>query len=257
MRIDKYLYENNYYSSRNKATEAVIRGDVLVDGKTVKASYDYTEDQKIEIIDTALNYVSNGGYKLKRALEVFGEDIFADKIVADIGASTGGFTQCLLDNGAKKVYCVDVGENQLNSKISQDKRVVVKDNTNARYLTKTDFDDQIEAMTVDVSFISLTYVLTALKDVLCDNGFIVALIKPQFECQNKNISKTGIVKKSELKFIVERVLNYCNSIGLFIHGFTNAPINQGKNIEYLVKLSKNECNCISINRVIRENFVKN
>ncbi|MBP5177745.1 MAG: TlyA family RNA methyltransferase, partial [Clostridia bacterium] len=183
MRLDVFLQKNGYYPSRNKAAEACQRGEVTVNG-VVKNKPSYEVDGTETIVTSGVRYVSLGAYKMLRALDVFGYDC-KDKVFADIGASTGGFTQCLLMGGAKKVYCVDVGKDLLDASIACDERVVVMDETNARYLKKQDFADAIDAITVDCSFISVKTLLPALKEVVGESGDIIALIKPQFECGKK------------------------------------------------------------------------
>ena len=185
MRIDKHLAEK--FGSRTKASEAIGSGRVLVNGKRISPSYEVRDEDKIEIIAADESFVSAGGYKLSKAIKEFGFEV-KDKVFADIGASTGGFTDCLLQNGAKKIYCIDVGENQLDKSLICDKTVLI-DNFNARYLNRELFSEKLDCVVIDVSFISLTYILNAVSDILAEGATVLALIKPQFECDNRNVSK--------------------------------------------------------------------
>ncbi len=233
MRADKYFSEN--FGSRTKAAEAIERGLVLINGKTIRPKDEIRETDKIEIVSAEESFVSNGGYKLQRAIKSFSVDC-RDKIFADIGASTGGFTDCLLQNGAKKVYTIDVGESLLHEKLRDHPAVVVMDNTNARYLTRADFPEPIDGIVADVSFISLRLIFPVIKNLLNNDGEAFVLIKPQFECEKKNIGKSGIVHPSAHMDIVKRVLGYAVENGLYPFGIVNAPIRKGKNIEYVLRL---------------------
>jgi len=235
MRADKFFADR--FSSRTKAAEAIERGLIKVNGKFIKPSDDVSEGDDILFIKAQEQFVSNGGYKLSKALKDFSFSP-AGMIFADIGASTGGFTDCLLQNGAKKVYCVDVGESLLDEKIKADKRVISIENCNARYMDKSYFPDEIAGVTADVSFISLKLVLPAAADILKDGGVIFALIKPQFECENKNIGKSGIVSKSAHKKIISSIYDFCIENSLAPMDITNAPIREKKNIEYVAFLVK-------------------
>ena len=231
MRADKYFAE--HFGSRTKAAEALDRGLVLINGKPIKPKTEVKETDVIAFVETDELFVSNGGYKLDRALKAFAFDC-KDKIFADIGASTGGFTDCLLQNGAKRVYTIDVGESLLHESLQGDSRIVQMENTNARYLTKGDFPDEIDGVVTDVSFISLRLIFPVIKEILRENGSALVLIKPQFECENKHIGKSGIVAPSAHGAIVEKVLGYLTENGLYPHGIVNAPIRKGKNIEYVL-----------------------
>ena len=231
MRADKYFAE--HFGSRTKAAEALDRGLVLINGKPIKPKTEVKETDVITFVETDELFVSNGGYKLDRALKAFAFDC-KDKIFADIGASTGGFTDCLLQNGAKRVYTIDVGESLLHESLQGDSRIVQMENTNARYLTKGDFPDEIDGVVTDVSFISLRLIFPVIKEILRENGSALVLIKPQFECENKHIGKSGIVAPSAHGVIVEKVLGYLTENGLYPHGIVNAPIRKGKNIEYVL-----------------------
>lgn len=237
MRADKYCTEK--YGSRTKAAEAIERGNVLVNKKRIKPSTEIGENDIVEFISPETQFVSNGGYKLARALEVFAFDC-QGKIFADIGASTGGFTDCLLQNGVRKVYCVDVGESLLDKKLSLDERIVQMENTNARYLTANDFNDELDGAVIDVSFISLRLILPVLYGIIKSGGNIFALIKPQFECENKKLlSKSGIVTDKKLrKKIVSDIYNCCLKNNLFPQNLVNAPLREKKNVEYIIWLQK-------------------
>ena len=235
MRIDKYLSEK--YGSRTKAAEAVSKGLVLVNGKTVSPSFEVKQSDGLEFLQAEESFVSAGGYKLSKALKDFGYS--ADgKVFADIGASTGGFTDCLLQNGAKKIYCIDVGESQLDGSLKSDK-VVVIDNFNARNLSVDLFKEDIDGAVIDVSFISLTYILDAVGGVLKDGSIVIALIKPQFECESKRVGKNGIVRDAKVhERIIRKIYDYALTCNLKPQKLTNAPIVSGKNKEYLILLEK-------------------
>lgn len=235
MRADKFLADR--FSSRTKAAEAIEKGLVKVNGKIIKPSDDIKEGDEIEFIEAEESFVSNGGYKLGKALKDFSFSP-KDMIFADIGASTGGFTDCLLKNGAKKVYCVDVGESLLSEELRGRNDVVCIENCNARYIDKSLFSDILSGVTVDVSFISLKLVLPAVRDILTEDGVILALIKPQFECENKNIGKSGIVSKTAHAKIISSIYDFCVKNGLAPLNITNAPVREKKNIEYVIFLSK-------------------
>ena len=231
MRADKFLAE--HFGSRTKAAEAVERGLVLLNGKPIKPKTEIKETDVLTFVEAEELFVSNGGYKLNRALKYFTFDC-KEKIFADIGASTGGFTDCLLQYGAKKVYTIDVGESLLHESLLGDERIVQMENTNARYLQKDDFPDEIDGVVTDVSFISLRLIFPAIKAILSENGAAFVLIKPQFECENKHIGKSGIVTPSAHPAIIEKVLGYLTENALYPHGIINAPVRKGKNIEYVL-----------------------
>lgn len=250
MRIDAYLYESGAFVSRTKASEAVERGVVKVNDKIVtKPSFKINETDKIEVDQSLDSFVSNGGYKLEKAFTDFGFNA-SNLVFADVGASTGGFTDCLLKHGAKKVYAIDVGESLLSKKLKNDNRVVVIDNFNARNLTTEILGEKVDGVVCDVSFISLTYVLPQIYSILKDDGFCVALIKPQFECGKKQLNKNGIVTdKKSRRDCVEKIFDFCLTIGFYPSAFTNAPIKPDKNREYLVFLSKEQKTSIQIKNV--------
>lgn len=248
MRADKFFTEK--FGSRTKAANAIEKGLIRINGKTVSTSYDVKESDRIEFIAPEESFVSVGGYKLSKALKDFGFSV-KDKVFADVGASTGGFTDCLIQNGAKKVYCIDVGESQLDKSLLSDKTVVI-DNFNARNLNIHLFSEKLDGVVIDVSFISLTYILKQVSEVIGDGATVLALIKPQFECENRNIGKNGIVKD---KFAHERailkVYNFAIECNLVPCNITNAPIVVGKNMEYIMEFRKNSGKPIDKNNIFK------
>lgn len=239
MRLDVYLCNRGLYPSRNKAAEAIARGDVRVNSKIVlKPSQNVSDEATIEIVETGVNFVSNGGYKLQKAFDDF--DISVDGAVCvDVGASNGGFTDCLLRHGAKKVFAVDVGESQLEQPVLGDERVVVMDNFNARNLSVDTLGEYVDAVTCDVSFISLTYVLQPIYAILKSGGIAITLIKPQFECGKKSLNKNGLVTNEKDRLnAISKIKEFAVSLGFRCVGVTNAPIKPNKNVEYLALLSK-------------------
>ena len=255
MRADKYFAER--FGSRTKAAEALERGLVLINGKPIKPKTEIKETDSFTFIEAEELFVSNGGYKLDRALKTFDFDC-KGKTFVDIGASTGGFTDCLLQYGAQKVYTVDVGESLLHESLQNDARIIQMENTNARYLKKEDFPDEIDGVVTDVSFISLRLIFPAIKEILKADGCAFVLIKPQFECENKHIGKSGIVAPSAHADIVEKVLGYLSENGLYPHGIVNAPIKKGKNIEYVLYCKPTYENASSTAQIIQQikNFVR-
>lgn len=237
MRIDKYLSEK--FGSRTKAAEAVSKGLAKVNGKAVSPSYEVKSDDKIEILEAEESFVSVGGFKLSKALQSFGYSPDG-KTFADIGASTGGFTDCLLQHGAKKVYCIDVGESQLDISL-KNKNVVVIDNYNARKLDASLFAEPLDGAVIDVSFISLTYILDAVAKAIPSGAVIIALIKPQFECESKRVGKNGIVKDAKThERVIKKIYEFSVGCGLQPLKLTNAPIVCGKNMEYPIMLCKSD-----------------
>lgn len=235
MRIDRYLSEK--YGSRTKAARAVEKGLVLVNGKAVNPSYEVRENDDFTYIAEKERFVSLGGYKLMKALNDFNFRV-SDKICADIGASTGGFTDCLFSYGAQKIYCIDVGNSQLDESIKE-KNVVIYDNFNARNLYREMFSEPLDLIVIDVSFISLTYILDKTSSVLDNGKHIIALIKPQFECESRNVGKNGIVKDGKLRLsIIKKIYEFAVLNALAPRKLTKAPEVKGKNVEYLILLEK-------------------
>jgi len=236
-RIDKLLVDRGLVDSRTKAQALVMAGAVLIDEQLVnKPSELFPHDANIRIKDNATQrYVSRGGIKLEAALREFKLDVRA-WVCLDVGASTGGFTDCLLQHGAKRVVALDVGHNQLDWKIRKDPRVEVREEVNARHLAPGDFDEKFDLVTIDVSFISLTKILPAVAPLLTTKGRIVALIKPQFEVGKGEVGKGGIVRDPALH---QRVINEVNtaaeSLGLKVDGMIESPIKGADgNAEFLV-----------------------
>ena len=242
MRADRYCAER--YGSRTKAARAIERGEVLVNGKKVRPADPVGPGDEVSFLPPAEQYVSNGGYKLSRALQAFSADV-RGKIFADIGASTGGFTDCLLQNGAAKVYCVDVGESLLDESLRRDARIVNMENVNARFLKQEDFPERLDGAVIDVSFISLALMLPVLRDIVSPQGVVFALIKPQFECENKReLSKSGIVTDAKKRRkIVEKIYDACLANGLYPIDLVNAPLREKKNVEYIILLGKQKSAC--------------
>ncbi len=240
-RADIVLYEKGLVESREKAKRFIMEGAVYIGSRRIdKPGEKISVDAPIEIKKNPLPYVSRGGLKLEKAIKSFNID-FKDKVAMDIGASTGGFTDCMLQHGARKVYALDVGYGQLDWKLRKDSRVIVKERINIRYVTKEDIEDVFDFITIDVSFISLKLVLPVAKELLSDSGYIVALIKPQFEAGPEKVGKKGIVRDKEIHIeVIKAIKQFCNSIDLNMIGFDYSPITGSTgNIEFLSYISKN------------------
>lgn len=239
-RLDVLLVNRGLAPSREKAKTMIMEGNVFVNNnREDKAGSTFPDDCQIEIHGKTLQYVSRGGLKLEKAMKHF--DISLDgKVCMDIGASTGGFTDCMLQNGASKVYAVDVGYGQFAWKLRQDERVVCMEKTNIRYVTPSDIDDVLDFASVDVSFISLTKVLGPAKDLLKDNGQMVCLIKPQFEAGREKVGKKGVVRDKKVhEEVINKVIDFALEIGFSIHNLEYSPIKGPEgNIEYLVYIEK-------------------
>ena len=239
-RLDILLTEKNFFDSRARAKAMIMAGKILVNGQKVdKAGTLIADDAEIRILGKEMPFVSRGGLKLQKALDVF-NIIISGKIAADVGASTGGFTDCMLQHGAKKVYAIDVGYGQLAWKLRSNVQVVNMERTNIRNVTRKDFLDDIDFVSIDVAFISLEKVLPVVYDVLSDSGEVVALIKPQFEAGREHVGKKGVVKDKTIHAtVIERVLNFAASVGFVIKGLDFSPVKGPEgNIEYLAYLSK-------------------
>lgn len=235
-RLDVLLVERNLAESRERAKITIMEGLVLVNGQKVdKAGTMIKPDAEIRILGNTLPYVSRGGLKLEKALKTFPITL-EGKVMADIGASTGGFTDCSLQNGASKVYAIDVGYGQLAWKLRQDARVINMERTNVRYVTKEDVGELIDFASIDVAFISLTKVLGPVKELLKPEGELVALIKPQFEAGRENVGKKGVVKDPKIhEKVIEEVISFAKEIGFVICGLTYSPVKGPEgNIEYLM-----------------------
>ena len=237
-RLDVLMVQRNLAESREKAKALIMSGIVYVNGqKEDKAGTSFEETVQIEVRGNTLKYVSRGGLKLEKAMSRFGVQL-AGKVCMDVGASTGGFTDCMLQNGAVKVYAVDVGHGQLAWKLRNDDRVICMEKTNIRYVTPEDIGDHIEFASIDVSFISLTKVLGPVKQLLTDEGQVVCLIKPQFEAGREKVGKKGVVREKSVHLeVIEMVMDYARSIGFGILGLEFSPIKGPEgNIEYLLYL---------------------
>lgn len=237
-RLDVLLVNRNLAESREKAKAIIMSGIVYVDGqKEDKAGTMFEDTVSVEVRGHTLAYVSRGGLKLEKAMTHFGVTLNG-KICMDVGASTGGFTDCMLQTGAVKVYSVDVGHGQLAWKLRNDERVVCMEKTNIRYVTPEDIPDRIQFASIDVSFISLTKVLGPVKELLTEDGQIVCLIKPQFEAGREKVGKKGVVReKSTHLEVIESVIAFAKSIGFGILNLEFSPIKGPEgNIEYLLYL---------------------
>jgi len=239
-RLDVLLVKRNLAESREKAKAIIMSGCVFVDGQREdKAGSMFDDSKPIEIKGNTLAYVSRGGLKLEKAMNEFGITLDG-KVCMDVGASTGGFTDCMLQNGAVKVYAVDVGHGQLAWKLRQDERVVCMEKTNIRYVTPDNIDELVEFSSIDVSFISLTKVLLPVKNLLTDNGQVGCLIKPQFEAGREKVGKKGVVRDKKVhEEVIWMVIRYAISIGFEVLNLEFSPIKGPEgNIEYLLYLQK-------------------
>ena len=239
-RLDVLLVKKGLASSREKAKAIIMSGIVFVDGQREdKAGSTFDEKQEIVVKGKTLKYVSRGGLKLEKAMNNF-DIVLKDKVCMDVGASTGGFTDCMLQNGAVKVYSVDVGHGQLDWKLRNDERVVCMERTNMRYMTEDDIDEKASFVSIDVSFISLTKVLLPVRNLLTEDGEIVCLIKPQFEAGREKVGKKGVVRDPAVHLeVIEKVMAYAMSIALEPQHLSFSPIKGPEgNIEYLLHLRK-------------------
>ena len=241
-RLDVLLVEQGLADSREKAKAIIMSGIVYVDNnKEDKAGTTFEETARIEVRGNTLKYVSRGGLKLEKAMNNFGVTL-EGKVCMDVGASTGGFTDCMLQNGAVKVYSVDVGHGQLAWKLRNDERVVCMEKTNIRYVTPDDIDDVIEFASIDVSFISLTKVLPAVRELMTPGGEIVCLIKPQFEAGREKVGKKGVVRELSTHIeVVHMIVDYARANGFRTLHLSYSPIKGPEgNIEYLLHITKDE-----------------
>ena len=239
-RLDMLMMERALAPSREKAKAYIMAGDVYVDGqKEDKAGTMFPETVKIEVRGNTLSYVSRGGLKLEKAMKNF-DVTLKDKVCMDVGASTGGFTDCMLQNGAVKVYSIDVGYGQLDWKLRNDPRVVCMEKTNIRYVVPEDLEGPADFSSIDVSFISLTKVLLPVRNLLTEEGEIVCLIKPQFEAGREKVGKKGVVRDPAVhQEVIEKVRDYAMSISMEPCHLSFSPIKGPEgNIEYLLHLKK-------------------
>lgn len=245
-RLDVLLVNRGLFESRAKAQAAVMAGQVLVNEvKIDKPGTPTAPEVTIRLLGDKLRYVSRGGLKLEKALAIFPISV-EGKVVADVGASTGGFTDCALQNGASKVYALDVGYGQLAWKLRSDERVVNMERTNVRYLEADSLPEQVDAVTIDVAFISLDKILPAVKKIMKPEAFVIALIKPQFEAGKENVGKKGVVRSAAVHIeVINRVIAFAKSEGFGIAGLDFSPIKGPEgNIEYLLHLTLGEDDAI-------------
>lgn len=255
-RLDVLLVNRGLAPSREKAKTMIMEGNVFVNNnREDKAGSTFPDDCNIEIHGKTLQYVSRGGLKLEKAMKHFGIDL-QGKICMDIGASTGGFTDCMLQNNASKVYAVDVGYGQFAWKLRQDERVICMEKTNIRYVTPDDIADKLDFASVDVSFISLTKVLGPARELLNDNGQMVCLIKPQFEAGKDKVGKKGVVRDRKVHLeVCEKIIDFALSNGFSVLNLEYSPIKGPEgNIEYLVYLEKTNNpqkeECVDVDAVV-------
>lgn len=239
-RLDVLLVEKNLVQSRARAKTTIMAGLVLVDGNRIdKAGTMVKVNANIRILGNDIPYVSRGGLKLEKAIKEFGV-VLTGKVTADIGASTGGFTDCMLQNGAVRVFAIDVGYGQLDWSLRTDERVINMERTNIRNVTPTDIGELIDLASIDVAFISLEKVLPAVKAMLKADGEVVALIKPQFEAGREKVGKKGVVRDARVHLeVIHRVVNIAREMGFITRGLTFSPVKGPEgNIEYLIWLTK-------------------
>lgn len=255
-RADIILHEKGLVESREKGKRVIMEGSVYVGEKRVDKPGEYLDETvDIHIRSNPLPYVSRGGLKLEKAMAEFGIDL-EGSVCMDMGASTGGFTDCMLQSGAKKVYAVDVGYGQLDWRLRNDPRVVVMERTNIRYMENDSIEDRLDFVSIDVSFISLKHILPVASAFLKENGRIAALVKPQFEAGRDKVGKKGIVRDRAVhKEVIQAVIGYGKQSGLYPEGLTFSPITGTTgNIEFLMCLSKNnmELTELEIEKVLDE-----
>ncbi len=239
-RLDILLVEKGLAGSRERAKRMIMAGEVLVDNQKVdKAGATVKAEAEIRLLGSDIPYVSRGGLKLEKAMQEFGVEI-AGKCCADIGASTGGFTDCMLQNGAVQVFAIDVGYGQLAWKLRTDERVVNMERTNIRNVTPDDIGRLLDFASIDVAFISLTKVLPVTHTLLTDNGEVVALIKPQFEAGRENVGKKGVVRDPQVHAaVITKVTEFARELGFCPLALTYSPVKGPEgNIEYLIRLTK-------------------
>ena len=242
LRLDVALYERGFAESREKAKALIMAGIVFVNNqKSDKAGNTVKPEDVIEVRGETLKYVSRGGLKLEKAMKSFPISLDG-AFCADIGASTGGFTDCMLQNGAKKVYAIDVGYGQLAWKLRTDERVINLERTNFRYVTKEQIPDELDFCSVDVSFISLSLIIPVMRTILKDGGKAVCLIKPQFEAGKENVGKKGVVREKSVHIaVVEKIKSIINENNFSLLGLDFSPIKGPEgNIEYLCYIEKSD-----------------
>lgn len=251
MRIDQYLVANHFFDSRNKAQNAIEQQAIMVNNKIVtKSSFDVVEGDKVEVLLQTDKYVSRGGYKLEAAINAFSLD-FNDKIVLDIGASTGGFTDCSLQHGAKLVYSIDVGTSQLVKALKENSKVVSMENTNILDVMR--LPHQPDIIVMDVSFVSIEKIIPAIQRFLTDSNYLICLIKPQFEA-GKEYNKTGVIKDKKVHLkVLNRVSQYFNLNNLYISSIISSPILGGSgNKEFICYVSKQKKIQLDFKKVVEQ-----
>ena len=251
LRLDAYLTEQGLFETRSRAQAAIMAGQVLVDEMKIdKPGTSVKEGAKIRILGDQLRYVSRGGLKLAKALQKFPVSV-AGKVMADIGASTGGFTDCALQNGAVRVYAIDVGYGQLDWKLRNDPRVINMERTNARLLEADSLPEPIEAASIDVAFISLEKILPAVRKLLAADAFVIALVKPQFEAGKENVGKKGVVRDPAVhKEVLRRIIAFAEQEGFGMGGLDYSPVKGPEgNIEYLLYLTATPAKNVSDTRL--------
>lgn len=251
LRLDAYLTEQGLFETRSRAQAAIMAGQVLVDEMKIdKPGTSVKEGAKIRILGDQLRYVSRGGLKLAKALQKFPVSV-AGKVMADIGASTGGVTDCALQNGAVRVYAIDVGYGQLDWKLRNDPRVINMERTNARLLEADSLPEPIEAASIDVAFISLEKILPAVRKLLAADAFVIALVKPQFEAGKENVGKKGVVRDPAVhKEVLRRIIAFAEQEGFGIGGLDYSPVKGPEgNIEYLLYLTATPAKNVSDTRL--------
>jgi len=260
-RADQLLFDKGLVDSREKGKRVIMEGAVFIGTVRVdKPGEKIEEDSDIVINKNPLIYVSRGGLKLEKAMNSFNINL-QETIAMDIGSSTGGFTDCMLQSGSTKVFAVDVGYGQLDWKLRNDPRVVVMERTNIRYVTEADIGTLVDFVSIDVSFISLKLVLPVAKSLLSENGEIIALIKPQFEAGKGKVGKNGIVRERDIHFeVIKGIVDFCDSIDLVPTNLGFSPITGAKgNIEFLIHLKhigENNITEEKINEVIDEGYLQ-
>ena len=242
IRLDQYVFEQGYTESRQRAQALIMAGVVYVNNQKVdKAGYAVKDTDQVEVRGKDLKYVSRGGYKLEKAIDLYGLQL-KDRVCMDIGASTGGFTDCMLQNGAKKVYSVDVGYGQLAWKLRTDERVVNLEKTNIRNVTEETIDEKINFFSVDVSFISLKHIFPVAYAISTEDVIGACLVKPQFEAGKEKVGKKGVVRDPEVhREVIINVMEYAHQNGFFVKELTFSPIKGPEgNIEFLIVITKNQ-----------------
>lgn len=241
-RLDVLLVRRNMAESREKAKAYIMAGNVFVNGsREDKAGTVVPEEALVELRGLTMKYVSRGGFKLEKAVDSFGI-VLEDTVCMDVGSSTGGFTDCMLQNGARKVFAVDVGTNQLAWRLRTDERVVSMEKTNIRYVVPEALGEAVDFVSVDVAFISLTKVLEPVRKLMKEHARIVCLIKPQFEAGREKVGKKGVVRERETHLeVIEQVIRYADALGFLMLELDYSPIRGPEgNIEYLLYMEKRE-----------------